>query len=294
MRAPDILLPLLALLLAPPLAGDEVHLVNGRVFEDVIAEVGADSVRIHLAFGEMSLPRHTVERVVRLESSLEELQMRHDALASDPGAGAVEWIELGRWALQRGLRHGARQAALEAAARDPAAPGLTDLMRSLGYVFDAESGRWLPYEESLRRRGYDRVDGRWLSPEQQLTRARSEAAAARARRADEESRLTRAVLALAAAQLVREPEPVAVQPIYPWPFAGTVAVGPGHFQVGRPPHHAPRPHHSPRPHHDPAAIPIERRQPGSLFPIARHHHGGVARPHVGSAGAQRVNGGSGD
>ena len=81
--------------------------------------------------------------------------------------------------------------------------------------------------------------------------------------AHEEQRLTRAVLALAAAQMA-ETARQAVEPpeqtIYAWP----VAVFPNPF-IRR---HE-NPFRLPPPGYDPTAIPMERRQPGSLFPIQR-------------------------
>ncbi len=262
-----------------PLAADDVYLVNGRVFEDVVATVDGDRVRLHLPFGEMSVPRHTVERIEHAETTLEAFQAERDRLRHDPEAEAVDWVELGRWALERGLRHGAREAALEATRRDPAAEGLSSLMQALDYVLDAASGRWISYEESLERRGYALIGGSWLSPEQQLARqkarARAETEAARVLQAADERRLTRAVLALAAAQLAGPSEPRPVRGIYSWP----AAVVPGFFHL-RPP----RPS-APERRPDPSALPIERRQPGSLFPIAPSHHGGVARHRAGSGGS---------
>ncbi|MDX1644872.1 MAG: hypothetical protein R3244_11000, partial [Thermoanaerobaculia bacterium] len=211
MRA--IIFPAVAALLfvVAPLAADDVHLANGRVFEDVVAVVDGDRVRLHLPFGEMSVPLHTVERIERAETTLEAFEARRDALRADPASDAETWLELARWALDRGLEHGARDAALEAARRDSDVEGLADLMRALDYVLDPETGRWMRYEESLERRGFAHIDGRWLSPEQQLARqevrARAQIEAARARDAAAERRLTRAVMALAAAQLASRPEP---------------------------------------------------------------------------------------
>lgn len=268
------------LLASMPVGADDVHLENGRVFEDVVASVEGDWVRLHLPFGEMSVPLGTVERIERAETSLEAFQAKRDGLRHDPEAEAADWVALGRWALDRGLRHGAREAALEAARRDPAAEGLASLMQALDYVLDAGSGRWISYEKSLERRGYAHIGGRWLSPEQQLARqearARAEAEAARAREAAEERRLARAVLALAAAQLARGSEPQSPKVVYPWPTA--VFPGTFHFRTSRrsPPERRP----------DPSALPIERRQPGSLFPIAPSHHGGVARHQAGPDGSR--------
>lgn len=261
--------PLLVVLVAAasPLAADDVYLKNGRVFEDVIAEAGPEIVRIQLAFGEMAFSLDAVDRIERAASSLLQYQERREALWADPTAGAAEWIELSRWASRRGQTHGAREAALRAAEIDPRAEGLEELMRGLDFVFEPQLGRWIPFEESMRLRGFELVGGQWLSAEQVLARSQAAAEAARAREADQESRLTRAVLALAAAQLAREPESEP-EPVYAWP----VAVYPNPF-IRR----YPNPHKLPPPQYDPTAIPIQRRQPGSLFPVAPPaHYGGIA------------------
>jgi len=274
------LIALSTILAAAPVVADDVYLKNGRVFEDVVAEVGAETVRIQLAFGEMGVPLAAVDRVEHGASSLAAFRERRDALRADPAAEAADWVDLARWAARRDQSHGAREAALVAAELDPRVEGLDELMRRIDYVFEPQVGRWVSFEESMSLRGYTHVDGQWLSPEQLLARSQAAADAARAREAAQESRLTRAVLAMAAAQLAREPEPVYEQPNgwtdYGWP----VAVYPG--PVVRP-HPTPYRRHSIR--HDPTAIPLHRRQPGSLFPVAPNpavqpaatHHGGIAK-----------------
>jgi hypothetical protein len=256
-------------LVSIPAFADDVYLKNGRVFEDVITEVGDDSVRIYLAFGEMSVALDSVESVEQSISSLEGYQIRYQALRDEPASSAGEWLELSRWARSNGNEHGARQAALEAAARNPQEPGLSEVMATLDFVFEPSLGRWISFEEGMRLRGYDKVDGEWLSADQRLARSQAAAEAARAREADEDRRLTRAFMALAAAKMAEPQQPAVVvtQPVGWWsnPFVW------GH------PGHRPRRHV--RPDH-PAAIPIEVRQPGSLFPIARH--GGVTAGSVSS------------
>ena len=267
MRYATHIVPLLVVV-ALPAAADDVFLKNGRVFEDVIAEVQGDSVHVQLAFGEMRLSLDSVDRIEQGASSLVAFQERRAALATDPSADAAAWLELARWALGIGLNHSAREAALLAAELDPGLEGLSQVMRRLDYVFEDELGRWVPFEESMRLRGFEKVDGTWLSAEQRLALGEAEVAASRQHEADQERRLTQAVLALAAAQLVREPEPEVVQP---WP----AAVYPGSF-VWYPSHPHPKPPPHPAPHGDsPFALPIEQRQPGSLFPI-KSHHGGFA------------------
>ena len=257
---------LLPLVVVFPLAADDVYLTNGRVFEDVIAEVDASTVRIRLAFGEMRFSLAAVERIEQVESSLLTFQTRRDALVADPSASAAEWIELSRWALASGQTHAAREAALRAAEKNPRAEGIDELMRGLDYVYDEQLGRWIAFEESMHLKGFEQVDGTWLSAEQRLARSQAEAEAARQREADQERRLTQAVLALAAAQLTSEPEP---QVVYQWP----VGVWANPFVWQHPAPH-PAPHSPPAGHHS-TAIPIERRQPGSLFPVASHY-GGMA------------------
>jgi hypothetical protein len=271
----------LALSVGSPVAADDVHLKNGRVFEDVLARVEGDVVTIQLAFGSMGVPLESVDRIERAESSLVAYRERRAALLRDPGAGAPEWIALARWAWQQGNHHVAREAAMAAAQLDPLAEGLDQLMPRFDFVFEPQLGRWVTVEESLRLKGYQQVDGQWLSPEQQLARARLAEEASRAREAEQESRLTRAVLAMAAAQMVREPEPYGLpygsDGFYDWP----VAVYPSPFFWRHPGHHGSghhrSGHHGPWSRHDPTAIPIHRRQPGSLFPVAppSRHHGGV-------------------
>lgn len=258
---------LVSLLVAAPAAADDVYLKNGRVFEDVIAEIGLSTVRIRLAFGEMSFSLDAVDRVERSESSLMVYQARRDALRADPSGSARQWIELARWALAQGDTHSAREAALRAARKDPRAEGVAELMRGLDHVFDEQKGRWIPFAESMHLRGYQKVDGQWLSADQQLSRSRAAAEEARQIEADEERRLTQAVLALAAVQMSKEPQPQP-QVVYAWP----VAVYANPFIWGYPDSHPTSPEH-----HDPTAISLERRQPGSLLPVAGNY-GGLTSP----------------
>lgn len=276
---------LLACLVATPLAADDVFLKNGRTFEDVVAEIRDDQVHIRLAFGEMAFPVDAIERIERSESSLIAFESQRAELRSNPSSDAADWVELARSAARRGNRHGAREAALVASAMDPHVPGLEPLMRDMDYVFEPELVRWIPFAESMRRRGYALVDGQWLSAEQLLARSRAVAEAARARDAEQESRLTRAVLAMAAAQLAREPEPQTVEPNPNWAWPVMVYPQPFKWRYPNPfkGTHRATPYRGGSDH---TAIPIERRQPGSLFPIAPKqpvappaaHQGGMVRP----------------
>ncbi len=277
---------LIVCLAATPLAADDVFLKNGRTFEDVIAREKDGQVHLRLAFGEMAFPMDAVDRIERSESSLVVFERQRAALRSDAAASSADWVELARDAARRGNRHGAREAALVAATMDPLTPGLEPLMRDLDYVYEPELARWLPFEESMRRRGFALVDGQWLSPEQLLARSRARAEAAQAREAQRESRLTRAVLAMAAAQLAREPEPRTLEPDPGWAWPVMVYPQPFRWRYPNPfkGTHRATPHRGGGGH---IGIPIERRQPGSLFPVAppnpavnpvATHHGGVSRP----------------
>jgi hypothetical protein len=249
---------LVVLFVALPVAADDVHLKNGRVFEDVEAEIAGSKVVVHLPYGEIGFSLSAVERIEESASSHSLYRQRRDELSANPDATAADWFGLARWARGLGLEYGIREAALTAARLDPALPGLDNMLLDLDFVLDPETGRWMSREEKLQRDGYEWVDGHWLSVEQQLARARLAGEVARAREADEERRLTRAVLALAAAQLAETSRPVP-EPVYAWP----VTVFPNPFLW-----RYPNPHRLPPRGHDPTAIPIERRQPGSLFPIA--------------------------
>lgn len=278
MRRSIYFLLLLPLVPSGPLAADDVYLKNGRVFEDVVTEVADGSLLVYLPFGEMRLALDAVERIESGASSLATFRERRESLLADASAGAAEWLELAHWGLASGLRHSGREAALVAAELDPAAEGLAEVMRRLDYVLDEHLGRWMPFAESMRLRGFELVDGVWLSPEQRLELARAEAEAERQREADQERRLTQAVLALAAAQLASEPEPEVEVPAW---GAGVYASPFVWHQPGFAPHPRPEPHgHRPPASESPFAIPIEQRQPGSLFPV-KSHHGGMARGRTG-------------
>jgi len=277
----------LIVLLALPLAADDVHLKNGRVFEDVDTRIVGSQVIVLLSYGEIGFSLDAVDRIEESTSSHSVYRQRREELRANPDVAATAWLELAGWAQGRGLEHGARESALVAARLDPALSGLGPLMGALDFVRDADSQRWIPRQEALRRAGYVRVDGQWLSAEQQRARADTALAAARVREADEERRLTRAVLALAAAQLAetarRESSPQASgETVYAWP----VAVFPNPFRWRHP-----NPHKLPPRRSDPTALPIERRQPGSLFPI--ESRGRLTVPGDGSSTSRTTSGGSG-
>ena len=125
MRCRLILLLLLAL--PSSLVADDVYLKNGRAFEDVEAEVADGRVIVYLEFGEIGFSLDAVERIEESVSSQALYRQRRDELGSDPAAEAADWLELARWALERGLAPRAREAALPAA---EAAPGSESLFKA--------------------------------------------------------------------------------------------------------------------------------------------------------------------
>lgn len=260
-----------------PVWADTVYLANGRKFENVIAEMTETEVKIRMPGGSLSLPRSHVLRVESSESTFSEYLRRKEAIRR--GATAADWLELARWARSQGLEQGAREAALAAAHLNPRLEGLAPLLRSHGYVLDEQLDRWIPYADSMRRRGFVLADGQWLSREESEARQRArdeEMARRRAERAaTQASQATRAVreveLALASLELrerlQRTEEPVAVG----WP----VYVVPGTWFIppASPCHHCgPKPEPPAGPQPSPGARPQQPRShgvfhvPGSLLP----------------------------
>ena len=219
-------------------SADDVFLKNGRKFEGVIAETTDTQVRIRMQGGVVSLPKSQVLRVEAKDSDLSGYLRRKEALRKSPDARAEDWLELARWAKSQGLEQGAREAALVAAELDPRLEGVAALLRGYKYTFDDQAGRWISYEESMRKRGFVFTQGAWISREELAERARlqreADAHAAQLReaaRAERAARQTEMLLATQTALLqetVRERERqqyVAPYAGYGWP----VVVVPGYF-----------------------------------------------------------------
>lgn len=272
----------LAASVASPALGDDVHLANGQVFEEVIAYRAGDQVRIRMANGEIGVPASWVVRIEESETVLDEYLRRKAAL--EPDGAAAEWLELARWARSQGFGEGAREAALNAAAIDPRLDGLAPLLQAAGFVFDDESGSWLTEEQLMVRRGYVRVGKEWLPAAEVAERARAAEEARRAEaRSAREARLDRVITLLALSQLeearedrAREAPPV----VYPYgsPLVGApVAVFPGTFgprpprrpSVRPPLRRGPAPANPPDHHHSSFGYDaLAGRQPGSIIPLA--------------------------
>ena len=248
------------------LGADVVHLKNGRSMEGIVIEETQEEVLIKLAFGEIGLPRASVERIERGESALAEyLERRAELVAGN--ARAAEWLQLAAWAESEGLDHSSREAALRAARLDPELPALAPWMERFGYAYSVEESIWLPYDELMRRRGFVRSGDRWLTPEEALAeRQAREETERRRQEVQRQDRLARAMEMMALAQMAQAEEErrrLEETPIYPVGipiYGGYPILVPPHSKPG----HRPRPDGG-RPGQYPQGRFLER-PPGSLIP----------------------------
>ncbi len=259
------LLLLLPSLAAVPVFADDVYLTNGRKFEGVIAETTDSQVRIQMQGGILSLPKSQVLRVEAGDSSLAGYLQRKEALKKDLSAGASDWLLLAHWARSRDLGQAAREAALTAAALNPRVEGLAPLLRGYGYVLDEQLGRWIPYEESMRRQGFVPSNGRWITQEEYAAgvRAREQEDALRRAAYEERARAAREDRLAALTELTLTQQ--LVQPAYPpyytdFFYGYPVAVTSGWWVV--PPGGSMHPHPRPHPH---GASSEFTHVPGSLI-----------------------------
>ncbi len=203
-----VLAILLGVLSGAPLLGDDVYLKNGRSFENVVAEVGDEQVRVHMPGGVVSLPRSAVDRVEKSDSSFAEYSRRKQDLESrargprPPSAG--DWLELARWARLNNLPQAAREAALKAAVINPREAGLAGQLRGFGYVYEESLDRWIPYDDAMRLHGMVQEGGTWVSREEHAARVQeareqqaARAAAAAAARDEAAAAMLQAQAALA-------------------------------------------------------------------------------------------------
>src|ERR1700674_2928675 len=204
---------LLGTLLGAQLLADDVHLKNGRSFENVVAEVGDAQVRVHMPGGVISLPRSAVERVDRSDwSSAEYLRRKQELTGGEragnarkapasPASPASAWLELARWARGNNLPQGAREAALTAAEINPREPGLGGVLRGFGYVYEESLDRWISYDDAMRLHGFVQEGATWVSFEEHAAHVREQqetrAAAAAAARDAAQAEMLQAQLALA-------------------------------------------------------------------------------------------------
>lgn len=163
---------LLALVFGAPGFADTVYLTNGRSFEGVVAETTENEVKITMPGGSLSLPRSHVLKVEKSQSDFAEYLSRKAAVQRS--GSAADWLALAQWAKSQGLEQGGREAALSAADLDPRLAGLAPLMRRYGYVLDEQLDRWVPYADSMRRRGFVESNGQWISREEHAARVRAQ------------------------------------------------------------------------------------------------------------------------
>lgn len=279
-----------ALLLGMPAVADDVHLTNGKVYEDVSASTDGTTVTIRLGFGTLRIPANRVERIDAAPSSVEELLVRERALEADVTSSASDWLELAIWSRDRNLSSAARRAALVAAEREPGLEGLAALLTPAGYRLDEELGRWIPLAEWMGRRGLVLHEGEWISREEQAARLARDRAEGRAEEEREAARrlriatetLAQAALLQAANEARERPREVVVYTGGSWWVPAVTlparATGPpvdGDGTQRRPP---PSVEHPPRPNHG-TYRDLARRQPGSFLPL------GSDRPPGGSSGS---------
>jgi hypothetical protein len=226
--------PLTPLTPTAPLMADDVHLKNGRSFENVVAEVGDTQVRVHMPGGVISLPRSAVDRVDKSDSTFAEYLRRKQELTARERAGngrtprgsmdspgsrsspptsssmsalssmssmSSDWLELARWARSNNLPQGAREAALIAAQINPREPGLAGVLRGFGYVYEESLDRWISYDDAMRLHGFVQEGGTWVSHEEHAAHVREQlearAAAAAAARDAAQAEMLQAQLGLA-------------------------------------------------------------------------------------------------
>lgn len=168
--------------LAPLACADEILLRSGGRISGVVAERSASSVTVDVGPGRITLPLSRVDRIVPGSSDLAVYRQRAGTLAPENAQG---WLELGRWARERGLLTQAGEAFERALAADPQNAAAH---QAAGHVL--MSGRWLSSDDAYRAQGYVPFEGRWVTPQEHeaLVRGRAERAATEHARIESEAR----------------------------------------------------------------------------------------------------------
>jgi hypothetical protein len=149
---------LLALALGGTALGDVVWLETGNKVSGEIVEETDTHVIVRTKFG----ARHVIDReeIIRIERESDpkaEFSKRFEAVSSTDADG---FVEVGRWAEERGLKDEARRAYLKAVEIDP---GHAPARAALGHR--KHRGRWYG-EEGYKKavEGLVRWNGQWVTP----------------------------------------------------------------------------------------------------------------------------------
>jgi hypothetical protein len=202
--------PLVALLLAAPLAAETVTLDDGRVIEgELLSAPGAPVLELRVSAGGASgVQRIEREHVTRIETGPSARQQALTAIAAKrallgDGGEAEDWVELAKQARAAGDPALAKELAGEAVRRDRQN---TDAHRILGE--SRQNGVWMRPREAAVARGEVFFRGRWVSyGERESTLAAEEKA-----RLDAEAERRRLLEQRAAdAALAKASEPPATQ-----------------------------------------------------------------------------------
>ena len=124
------------------------------------------------AGGVVSLPKSQVLRVEAKDSDLSGYLRRKEALRQEPRRAAPRTGS--NWPAGPRPRVWSRAPArprCRGRARSRASEGVATLLRGYKYSFDEAAGRWISYEESMRKRGLCSPEGAWISREELAERA---------------------------------------------------------------------------------------------------------------------------
>lgn len=183
-----LLLVTVAVAISAPALADTVRLKNGRAYEDVIAERTSQGVRVQLSFGQLVIPADQVVAIEKSPSALAGFLARKQDLRARPDTRAADWLELARWAKVQDLASSSREAALLAAELDPRLAGLDALLRPMGLVYEDALARWIPFAESMARRGLVPWEGAWVTADEARERREELLRRAQARAQEEATR----------------------------------------------------------------------------------------------------------
>lgn len=214
-----------ALSLASVAGADVLHLKRGGKIEGILVGETPTDLTIDIGMGLVSLPRAAVARVERSTSALSEYRSQHAAI----GPNDVEaWVNLARFASDRGLNSEARATWGRVLNLDPAN---VEAHLALGHVL--LDGSYMDEDEANRARGLVRFEGRWMTKAEEASlltdrarRASDERWLEEARRAarDAEDRARRAEI-----ELARERAEASSRNLQLWGYGGPVLVGSPYF-----------------------------------------------------------------